>query len=63
MTNKTLLDEIAIEAMKAMVRGFIGGPSPSDADIARYSYDLAEAMLAESEKRLTPTTHNTGDER
>ncbi len=52
MNDKTLRDEIAIEAMKALMASFgvVAGPTPSDADIARYAYDMADAMLNERDK-------------
>jgi len=43
----TLLDYFAAKAMQGYVSsiGVVAGHSPSDADIARYSYDTAAAMI------------------
>ena len=47
-TGMTLRDYFAAKAMQGYVSlfGVVAGNAPTDEDIARYSYDLADAMLA-----------------
>ena len=61
MTEKTLLDEIAIEAMKALViaKGADGISFSQCDDIAVRAYDIANSMLAEKkhiEKEMAEET-------
>lgn len=46
---KTLRDELAARAMQGFVScfGVTGGPDPTAEDIARWSVDQADALLAE----------------
>ncbi len=48
----SLRDYFAVRAMQAMLTnvGIIGGPSPTDEDLARYAYDAADAMLKAREE-------------
>ena len=47
----TLLDHFAGLAMQGYLTniGIVGGNAPTDADIARYAYQMAEAMLSARE--------------
>lgn len=50
----TLLDHFAGLAMQGYISsiGVTATHAPTDTDIARYSYDQAEAMLAERNRRM-----------
>ena len=52
MCGMTLRDYFAAKAMQGYCAsiGVVSSSAPTDADIARYSYDMADVMLAERAK-------------
>lgn len=51
-SEMTLRDYFAAKAMQGFVAsiGVVGGIAPTESDMARYSYELADAMIQEREK-------------
>lgn len=52
VSGLTVRDHAALVAMQGYITsiGVVGGPAPTEQDIARYSYEMADAMIEESQK-------------